>query len=128
MRAIADTNVFLWVAGSVLRLSPVARQFIEDGENELLLSVVSAWEIAIKSAKGHLDLPESATSYVPARMTRHGFDSLPILSPHALHVATLPPIHRDPFDRLLIAQAQVEDLPVITADAHFARYGVEVVW
>ncbi len=128
MRALVDTHVFLWTASQVPRLSARARRFIGDGENELYLSVASAWEIAIKFAKGHLELPESPIDYVPTRMTKHGFDALPVSLAHALRVSGLPHHHRDPFDRLLVAQALVEGLPIVTGDENFARYGVEVVW
>ena len=89
---------------------------------------MAAWEIAVKHAKGHLDLPISAEEYVLTRVGREGFRPLAIEVSHALHAGHLPPIHNDPFDRLLIAQAQLERLPILTSDANIARYDVEVIW
>jgi PIN domain nuclease of toxin-antitoxin system len=130
LRALADTNTFVWVCVDVPHLSPAAREFIEDGANEILLSAASAWEIAIKAAKGpgHLGLPEPAPEFVNSRMAKHGFQPLPITMNHALLAGSLPPFHRDPFDRLLVAQAQIERLPIITSDPDISRYDVEVLW
>lgn len=130
MRALVDTHVFLWIASDVPRLSDRARQFLTDGTNETFLSAASAWEIGIKAAKGveHLALPEPAADFVRARMARHSLYPLPISVDHALIAGALPHHHRDPFDRLLIAQSQAERLPIITADPDIARYDVEIIW
>jgi PIN domain nuclease of toxin-antitoxin system len=109
------------------RLSPRARVLVESVDNELFLSAASAWGIAIKHALGKLHLPEPPDRYVPSRMSALRIIPLPIEHAHALRVATLPSHHRDPFDRLLVAQAQVERLPILTADTIFARYDVETV-
>jgi PIN domain nuclease of toxin-antitoxin system len=109
------------------RLSRRARDLVETTEHELLLSVASAWEIAIKHGLGKLKLPASPADYVPSRMERLRTISLPIEQSHALRVSLLPLHHRDPFDRLLVAQAQLEDLPILTADTVFSRYDVEVI-
>ena len=92
-----------------------------------LFSAASAWEIAIKHALGKLTIPEPPDLFVPRLMTQLGITPLPVLHRHALHVATLPPRHRDPFDRLLVAQAQLEDLPILTADRGFGLYEVVLI-
>jgi PIN domain nuclease of toxin-antitoxin system len=108
-------------------LARAALELIEDEAVELLLSSASAWEIAIKSSIGKLVLPESPERFVPERMGSMFVDPLPIAHVHALAVASLPPHHRDPFDRLLVAQARVERIPIISSDPVFARYEVELV-
>ena len=127
MKILLDTHCWLWMAASPQRFSDRARALVEAGTNELYLSAASAWEIAIKYSLGKLRLPEPPTRYVPSRLNATGTTALPIEHSHALHVATLPPHHRDPFDRLLIAQAQLEDLPILTADPLFARYNVTTI-
>lgn len=99
-----------------------------DLNQEVFLSVVTAWEIAIKSASGKLHLPEPPGSYVPRRMVSQGLRPLAVSHHHTLAVFSLLPHHRDPFDRLLIAQAQVENLIVITSDRILKRYSVELLW
>jgi len=128
MRAILDTHAFLWWNTGDPRLPDTVRELISDGRNELFLSAASAWEIAIKTARGSLLLPEPPDDYVVRRMQLHQFQVLPIQFRHALQVYRLPDIHRDPFDRLLVAQSQLEDLPIVTADANIARYEVGVIW
>lgn len=110
------------------RLSPGSQALLLDPENELFLSSVSSWEIAIKYSIGKLLLPSPPAEYVPSRMETSGTSPLPVLHAHALHVATLPLHHADPFDRLLIAQAQLESLNILTADRKFAAYEVEILW
>jgi PIN domain nuclease of toxin-antitoxin system len=109
------------------RLSLVATNLLSDMSSRLLLSAVSSWEIAIKYSLGRLDLPQPPETYVPDRMRRTGVEGLPISHAHTLRVASLDDHHRDPFDRLLIAQAQEESVPILTADHIFARYGVQVL-
>ena len=127
MKILLDTQCWLWMVLSPDRLSASARALVETGDNELYLSAASAWEIAIKHSLGKLRLPEPPTRYVPSRLDVMQTQTLPIEHSHALHVATLPPHHRDPFDRLLIAQAQLEELPILTADPVFARYEVTTI-
>ncbi len=127
MRILLDTQCWLWMAASPERLSARARKLVETTEHELLLSAASAWEIAIKHALGKLRLPEPPARYVPKRLETMRTVPLPIEHGHALRVASLPPHHRDPFDRMLVAQAQIEDLPILTADPVFTRYDVEVI-
>jgi PIN domain nuclease of toxin-antitoxin system len=107
------------------RLSQPARALLRDPENELFLSAASSWEIAIKYALGKLPLPLPPVDYVLSRMQTSGTSPLPIQHSHALHAGSLPRHHSDPFDRLLIAQAQLENLKILTADRQFEAYEVE---
>jgi PIN domain nuclease of toxin-antitoxin system len=127
VRILLDTQCWLWMALSPERFSPRGRRLVEDQRNVLYLSAASAWEIAIKHALGKLRLPEPPISYVPDRVAALGVQPLPIEHEHALHVATLPPHHRDPFDRLLVAQAQLDDLPILTADPLIEAYDVTTI-
>jgi len=127
VRLLLDTQVWLWMVAAPDRLAPSARAIVTAAENELLFSAASAWEIAIKHALGKLTLPEPPDAFVPRLMAQLGITPLPVLHRHALHVATLPPRHRDPFDRLLVAQAQLEELPILTADRGFGLYDVDLL-
>jgi PIN domain nuclease of toxin-antitoxin system len=109
------------------RFSRSARSLVESPEHELLLSAASSWEIAIKHAQGKLELPQPPADYVPSCMERTGVRGLPVEHAHALAVSWLPRHHRDPFDRVLIAQATLERLTILTADPEFSRYDVEIV-
>lgn len=126
MRLLLDTQIFLWLQLTPERLG-AHRETVEDHANESLVSAATSWEIAIKYALGRLPLPERPESYVPSRIREVGATPLPIDHSHALAVASLPPIHGDPFDRLLVAQAQLLDIPLMTADPVFERYGIEVL-
>lgn len=128
MRVLLDTQCWLWLLVEPERFGPAARTVIDDRANELLFSAASAWEIAIKYALGKLPLPLAPAEYVPGRMARAGTAALPIVHDHALRAADLPPYHRDPFDRLLVAQCQAERLRLLTADRQFAPYEVDVIW
>ncbi len=128
MRALLDTHTFLWWNMDFPMLSTTAREFIGDGSNELFLSAASAWEIAIKYFRRRLALPSTPDVYIPDRMANQRIQPLAILISHAIHVYKLPEIHQDPFDRLLIAQCQLEDLPLLTADLTIARYEINVIW
>jgi len=127
MNVLVDTHVWIWSLADPGRLSPESRSLLSSSRNVVYLSAASAWELAIKAALGKIELPEPVETYVPTRMARQGITALPITHAHALRVSTLPPHHRDPFDRLLIAQALVERLPILTADVVFDRYSVEVI-
>jgi PIN domain nuclease of toxin-antitoxin system len=109
------------------RFSQSTREILERGETELLLSAASSWEIAIKYSLGQLALPAPPAEYVPERMLQTGVTGLPVEHRHALAVAALPPHHRDPFDRILVAQAMVESLPLLTADPQLTSYGIEAI-
>ena len=128
MRALLDTHTFLWWNKDDPQMSSTAREFISDGANEVYLSAASAWEIAIKCTRGRLVLPETPDKYVANRLSLHRFLPLPIQLSHALHVFNLPDIHRDPFDRLLVAQSQLEGFPILTGDLEVTRYEVDIIW
>lgn len=127
MRVLLDTHVWLWMQVSPERFSGEALAIIEDQANELFFSAASSWEISIKYALKSLDLPAPPAEYVPDRMRSSGVLPLSILHVHTLRVADLPHHHRDPFDRLLIAQSQLENLPVLTSDPKFEPYGIEII-
>jgi PIN domain nuclease of toxin-antitoxin system len=127
VNVLVDTSTFLWWASGGARLSESARWAIEDPANRAYLSVASGWEIAIKAERGRLVLPVAAARYLPDLLRRYGFESLDIRLVHALRAGALPPHHRDPFDRMLVAQAQLEDMPIITSDPAIARYDVETI-
>ena len=128
MRALLDTHAFLWWNMDHHALSPKARAVIADASNEIFFSAASAWEIAIKASRGRLSLPDPPDAYISDRLTRHGFVVMPVLVSHATHVFELPDHHRDPFDRLLVAQAKVENLSVLSGDRALASYGIDLVW
>jgi len=128
MKIILDTHTFLWWITDDQRLSPHAHEIMEDGKNELLFSAVSAWEMAIKIQLGRLSLPGEPEVYIPDQLRQNAMHVLPIQVAHALQVANLPRHHRDPFDRLLVAQAQVEAVPILSADPNIGKYEVEVIW
>lgn len=127
MTYLLDTHVWLWMLTAPEKISQHARSVIEDGRSRLLLSAASSWEISIKYAIGRLPLPQPPKNYVPDRMRLSGVEGLSIEHSHALHLSHLEFHHRDPFDRMLVAQAQVERIPVITTDPVFDRYDVEVL-
>jgi PIN domain nuclease of toxin-antitoxin system len=123
VKLLLDTHIFLWLQTDPERLGDQLR-VVEDERTELLLSAVSSWEIAIKYGLGRLPLPEPPERYVPSRMRAIAAEALAVEHPHALAVATLPNLHRDPFDRLLIAQANLLGLTILTADRAVAQYPV----
>lgn len=127
MKLLVDTHAFLWFMAADDRLSEAARHAMEDPGTEWYLSAASVWEMAIKSSLGRLTLPAPADAYV-AEKVRQGLRVLAVEWPHAVEVEHLPFHHRDPFDRLIVAQAQAEALCVVTKDAVFGKYGVTVVW
>ena len=126
MKILLDTHVFLWLQTARKRLGEHLA-LVEDPHNERLLSAVSSWEIAIKHQLGRLALPEPPQHYVPSRMRAIGAQGLAIEHRHTLAVAELEPLHKDPFDRLLVAQAQVLDATILTADAAVAQYPVRTL-
>ena len=126
MRLLLDTHVFLWLQTTPERLKGHLT-LVEDERNELVVSAASSWEIAIKHQLGRLPLPEEPARYVPSRIQMIGAQPLPVAHSHALAVAALPALHGDPFDRLLVAQALLEDLTILTADQTVARYPVAAI-
>lgn len=128
MRLLLDTHCWLWMRGEPARLSETSLELLRDPGSELSLSAVSAWEIAIKYAAGKLRLPEPPSIFVERRIQEDRLLALPISHLHALRAGELPPHHSDPFDRLLIAQAQLERLTLLTADRELAKYDVPIHW
>lgn len=127
MKALLDTHTFLWAISDDPRLSRWAQKTFT-GPNDLWLSVASIWEILIKVQTGRLPLPEPAGPYVVRKLGENRIEVLPIKLDHVLAIEKLAEHHRDPFDRILIAQSTEENLPLITADPIFERYPVEVIW
>lgn len=127
MRVLLDTHVFLWLQAGPERLKPGVLETLRDPENEVLLSVASAWELGIKVALGKLRLPEPAARFVPRAVERSGIGVLRVELEHALAAGALPPLHADPFDRMLVAQALAEDLVLATRDPQLAAYGAAVL-
>ncbi|MEA3238214.1 MAG: type II toxin-antitoxin system VapC family toxin [Candidatus Bipolaricaulota bacterium] len=128
MKALLDTHAFLWWVTDDARLSSRARAIIADGDNELFLSAASGWEMAIKTRLGKLHLPDNPASFVFEQLRMNAIEPLAVQMMHALRVYSLPGHHRDPFDRILVAQAQVERMLIITADPQVAQYDVEILW
>jgi PIN domain nuclease of toxin-antitoxin system len=128
MKVLLDTHTFLWWITDDPQLSPLARDLMSDGRNSLFLSAASGWEMAIKAGLGRLSLPEDVESFMRDQLTENAIGMLPITMRHALHVYRLPPHHRDPFDRMLVAQSQLENLPLITRDSQLASYAIDVIW
>jgi PIN domain nuclease of toxin-antitoxin system len=127
MRLLLDTHCLLWARAAPDRLSPKARAALIDPRHQLFVSVASVWEMVIKHALGRLELAHAPESLVPRLIAATQAVTLPIEQSHALRVARLPLHHRDPFDRILIAQAQVERLTILTADRRFSDYDVKVL-
>jgi len=121
MKLLLDTHLLLWAAGQPSRLSAAARRLIGDPKNELLFSPASLWEVAIKRALGRNDF-QADPRLLRRGLLDNGYAELPILSDHVVAIDSLPPLHKDPFDRLLIAQAIVEGITLLTADAMVAQY------
>lgn len=123
-RLLVDSHVLLWHVRDDPRLGPGPTAAIEADDAEVFVSIAGLWEIAIKSALGRLDAPAD----LPRRIQELGFELLPVSAEHAWQVRSLPHHHGDPFDRLMIAQAQLERLPIVSADAAFGKYEVTVIW
>lgn len=128
MKALLDTHAFLWWIMDDKRLSSRARDIFTDGNNELFFSAASRWEIAIKARLGRIKLPGEPAGFIINQLSENFVQSLPVRMNHALYVAALPEIHRDPIDRLLIAQAKLENLSILSADPHMSGYGVQIIW
>ena len=128
MRLLLDTCTFLWLIGGSNQLSQRARDAFADPANEVFLSAASVWEIAVKHRLGRLPLPSSPDLFVPAQRAAHGIEPLPIDEEAALHIARLPDPHRDPFDRMLVAQALVGGLTLVTPDEAIRQYPARTLW
>jgi PIN domain nuclease of toxin-antitoxin system len=127
MRALLDTHTFLWAIADDQRLSRRAQK-IFTGPNDLWLSTASVWEILVKVQAGKLPLPQPSGPYLIKQAAENRIEVLPITLDHILRIESLAMHHRDPFDRVLIAQSIEEKLPLVTADPHFEGYPIEVIW
>jgi PIN domain nuclease of toxin-antitoxin system len=128
MKYLLDTSVFLWALAAPDKLNRRAREILSREREELFLSAASAWEISVKFGLGKLELPEPPARCVPAWMRDWGIRALDISHLHALAVSDLPWHHQDPFDRILIVQATMEDMVLLTSDRMFAKYPVKTIW
>jgi PIN domain nuclease of toxin-antitoxin system len=128
VRFLLDTCTFLWIVAAAAELSQRSRELFSDPDNEVYLSSVSAWEIALKHALGRLPLPDPPGQFVPAERRRHGVEALALDEESALHLARLPGLHRDPFDRMLVCQALVHGLVILTPDPLITQYPVRAMW
>ncbi|MEW5787937.1 MAG: type II toxin-antitoxin system VapC family toxin [Pseudomonadota bacterium] len=128
MRLLLDTHAFLWWISDAPDLSGPARKAIANEGNDCFLSLASCWEMAIKTSLGKLRLALPLERFIPEQLASNGFSLLPIDFRHTARVESLPFHHRDPFDRLLIAQAQAEKLVLVSADGAFNDYGVRRIW
>jgi len=130
VRLLLDTHAFLWWVTPERKISPRAVEIIGAPSNEIYVSVATGWEIAIKKKLRRLEVPDNLDDFMNSQIARNGFRVLPIAMNHALGTFRLPDSsrHRDPFDRLLAAQAKTENLAIVSADQHFDAYGVERVW
>jgi PIN domain nuclease of toxin-antitoxin system len=125
VKLLLDTHLLLWAAGPSPHLSSAARQLIDDPDNELLASAASLWEIAIKSALGRPDFRVEPLTF-RRNLLNNGYRELPVTGEHAVMIASLPPLHRDPFDRILLAQSIVEGITLLTSDLRLAQYPAPV--
>ena len=130
MKALLDTHAFLWWINRHERLTAKVLDVIGSGQSDIFVSVVNVWEIVIKAKMGRFKMPGDLASFLNQQITTNYFQILPVEMVHALHVYELPdhPGHKDPFDRLLVAQALSEDMPVISADGLLDQYGIERIW
>jgi PIN domain nuclease of toxin-antitoxin system len=128
MKVLVDTHTFLWALLHDHRLTSKAKQILRSDEHELIFSLVSLWEIAIKIKTGKLNTIGSSVAYIRDEMNAYGMQLLPIRYEHILQLESLPHHHSDPFDRLLIAQAITESLPILTGDKAFKDYAVKLIW
>jgi PIN domain nuclease of toxin-antitoxin system len=128
VKVLVDTHCWLWFLMTPERLCGTAIDALADPLNEVFVSAAVAWEIVVKHGLGKLSLPLPAAQYVTERLTAVGHRALPISVEHALALAGLPPHHKDPFDPILVAQAQVENLTLVTADDKLKAYAVSILW
>jgi PIN domain nuclease of toxin-antitoxin system len=128
MRLLLDTHTFLWWINNDLLLSEAARTAISSERNECYLSLASCWELAIKTSIGKLRLTKSVERFIPEELAANDFQLLSLDFRHVAKVETLPFHHRDPFDRLLVAQVLTERMTIVSADAVLSEYGVKRIW
>lgn len=128
MRLLLDSNVLVWSLSDRKRLTPRVRRMLEDNQNELFVSRVSVWELSIKVAKGKLTMPGSSVRSLLEQIAETGMTVLPIEDAHILRTETVPHHHRDPFDRILVAQALEGGLTILTSDSEISKYDAPVIW
>ena len=128
MRLLLDTHVFLWWILDSPEMSKVARALVSDGANSLFWSAASSWEVSIKYALGRLPLPDRPERFIPAELSRNAVQPLAITDAHAFQAGRLPLHHRDPFDRMLVAQSRVEQLALLSSDPLLKAYRVDLRW
>lgn len=128
MKYLLDSMIWLWSIDSVEKINKVCRDILENGREEIYLSAATAWELSIKARLGKLHLPGPPAQCIPAFMAKQGLRPLPVTHMHAVKIYDLPPHHQDPFDHLIIAQAIMEEMTVMTADRNFRKYPVDVLW
>lgn len=127
MKILLDTNIFLWMFLTPSRITPNVEMLLKNPADELFFSSASSWEIVVKYGIGKLKLPDMPEIYIPDRMKRAKLKSIEITHEHALEINKLPLIHEDPFDRILIAQANVEALTLLSSDKIFSQYAVKLI-
>ena len=128
MKYLLDTHAFLWFVSEDNRLSSKAQSIIKNSQNEVYFSAVSAWEISIKIRLGRLTIEEDLEPFIIKQLAENNFQTLSITIFHSIHTSKLPEIHKDPFDRMIIAQSQVEDMHLISRDKNIKKYKIPVVW
>ena len=128
MNLLLDTCAFLWIAKNDANLSPAALEAFRCADNAVFLSSVSAWEISVKWSMGKLALPYPPSQFIPRERKRHFINKMPFTEKDTFHLASLPPLHKDPFDRMLVCQAIENGLTILTADQHIRQYPVQTLW
>ncbi len=128
MKYLLDTMVWMWSVGSTEKIGHAGLKILVNGQEEVYFSAVSSWEISIKVRLGKFQLPDEPTRYIPARLAEQAFHPLSITQSHTLKVYELPLHHNDPFDRLIVAQAIVEGMTILTSDRMFQKYPVDMLW
>jgi PIN domain nuclease of toxin-antitoxin system len=128
MKILLDTCTFLWIITDDSKLSPNARELFSDSAHDIYLSVVSVWEISLKHAIGRLPLPKKPDHFIPAQRARHGIKSLVLEEAETLYLPRLPEIHKDPFDRLLVCQAIIKSMVILSPDELISHYPVRCLW
>ncbi len=128
MKVLFDTHAFLWIISDDARLSRVVREIFTAPENEILLSAASVWEVLVKADAGKLPIKKPVARYLLSQLRKTSTSVLPILLSHVVRLEGLPLLHRDPFDRIIVAQALTEKIPIVSADSKLRLYPVEVLW
>jgi PIN domain nuclease of toxin-antitoxin system len=128
MRLLLDTQAFLWFISGDESLSERARLLIQEADNEVLISIATLWEISIKASLNKLELTQAFDVLIPRELADNEFTQLPITLNHIIRLGRLPYFHRDPFDRMLIAQSLYEKVPLVSRDGEFDHYGIERIW